>query len=106
MSLISKYYVKILEEFFDVNSGDNSQHGRETNSEKSSFHFQDMMETKIKHVEDNSQFKTIFEKVLNEIANIEYALNYFIALSERNKKKKISRIESNETNVSHLRNSS
>ncbi len=65
-----------------------------------------MMENKIKHAEDkdNVQMKTIFEKVINELRNIEYALNYFIALSERNKKKRFSRIESNESNIPRLRN--
>ena len=97
MDAISKYYIIILEEFFNVNSGNKSQHSRQTESDASSFHFQDMMENKLKQIEKNVNLKTIFEKVINELRNIEYALNYFIGVSEKNKKKRFSRIESNDS---------
>ena len=45
----------------------------------------------------DSNLRTIFEKVINELLNIEYVLNYFISISEKNKKKKFSRIESNDS---------
>ena len=102
MDVISKYYIIILEEFFTVNSGNKSQHSRNTESDASSFHFTDMMEHKMKTVEKNVKLKTIFEKVINELQNIEYALNYFIGVSEKNKKKRFSRIESNDS--IHLKN--
>ena len=43
--------------------------------------------------------KTIFEKVIEEIRNIEYALNYFISISAKNRRVKPTRIFSNENNV-------
>ena len=59
-----------------------------------------MMEDKMKNVKD-PKMKTIFEKVIYELQNIEYALNYFIFIGEKNKKKRFSRIESNDS--IHLR---
>ena len=43
----------------------------------------------------------MFEKVINELRNIEYALNYWIGISQKNKRKRFSRIQSNES--IHLR---
>ena len=42
--------------------------------------------------------KTVFEKVIDEIRNIQYALNYFIRLSEKNKNKRPTRISSHDNN--------
>ena len=41
--------------------------------------------------------KSVFEKVIHELRNIEHALNYFIAYAESNKRKRFSRIMSNES---------
>ena len=43
--------------------------------------------------------KTIFEKVIDEIRNIEYALNYFIRISTQNKRVKPTLIFSNENSI-------
>ena len=43
------------------------------------------------------KMKTVFEKVIHELCNIENALNYFIAVADKNKKKRFSRILSNES---------
>ena len=44
----------------------------------------------------------MFEKVINELRNIEYALNYWISISQKNKRKRFSRIQSNDS--IHLKN--
>lgn len=55
-----------------------------------------MMEGQLDHIADN-EMKTIFEQVIDELRNIEYVLNYFIGISEKNKRKRFSRISSNES---------
>ena len=47
------------------------------------------------HEQDDKNLKTMFEKVINELRNIEYALNFFIKISKNNKQKKPTQILSN-----------
>ena len=55
-----------------------------------------MMDRAIDHIADD-EMKTIFEQVMDELQNIEHVLNYFIGISEKNKRKRFSRISSNES---------
>ena len=92
MDQIGTYYIKILEEFFIANSGSKSQHSRSTDSQASEFHFGDMMQQRHSQYKEDNPLRTVFEKVINELRNIEYALNYWISISQKNKRKRFSRI--------------
>ena len=54
-----------------------------------------MMEDRLKHINDKA--KPTFEQVIDELRNIEYALNYYIKFSQEHKHKKRSRIYRNES---------
>ena len=47
------------------------------------------------HGNENDEQKTVFEKVINELQNIEYALNYLMKVYQENRKKRESQIETN-----------
>ena len=55
-----------------------------------------MIEQKLMSVEENKNDKTIFEKALFELRNIEYCLNFFIDIAKRNTKTRASQIHGNE----------
>ena len=87
-----------MHEFFTVNTGILGQHEQETDSQASQFNLGDAMQHGLKHTmheQDDKNLKTMFEKVINELRNIEYALNFFIKISKTNKQKKPTLILSN-----------
>ena len=101
MHKISQYYITLLEDFLIVNSGSKSNYARSSQYDKSEFHFDDLIPNKLAELKEDNYARTTFEKVINELRNIEYVLNYFIGVSNRNKRLRFSRIQSNDT--IHLR---
>ena len=97
MRKIGQYYITLLEEFFIVNSGSKSHHSRSSQQDPEEFHFDDMWHNKLAEQKENHFARTTFEKVINELRNIEYVLNYFIGISNKNKKQRFSRIQSNDS---------
>ena len=90
MNIIAQFYLTILYEFFTVNTGKVNQHERETDSNKSTFNVGDTMQHGLYHTvhekeDKNHNLKSMFEKIINELRNLEYALNFFIRISKKNK---------------------
>lgn len=98
MNIIARFYLKILHEFFTINTGNVGQHERETDSEASQFKVGDTMQHGLQHTvheKEDKDLKSMFEKIINELRNIEYTLNFFIRISKSNKSKKPTQILSN-----------
>ena len=49
MNIIARFYLKILHEFFTINTGNVGQHERETDSEASQFKVGDTMQHGLQH---------------------------------------------------------
>ena len=99
MQEISDFYLEILQEFYEANSGYGQLAKSESvnsinNAEKKIGNgFQRGFLDAVEEKED--QMRSIFEKVINEVRNIEYVIQYFIKVSEKNKLKMPSQIETN-----------
>ena len=90
ISYICKFYLATLEEYYQVNS---NKVAKTTVADKRIPNDTGLEIFKTKlilavHGNENDEQKTVFEKMINEIQNIEYALNYLIKVYQVNRKKR------------------
>ena len=114
---ISEYYTSLLSEFYRMNSraepGDDSEGAQSHQADsilsplypdrrtQQKGSFRNLIEQKAMSTDEDGRDKTIFEKALSELRNIEYCLNFFIDIAKRNSKAHASHIHSNE-NMPHV----
>ena len=99
MEIISDFYIEILMEFYTSNSGfqdlSKSDSDQSISEKKVGSAFEKGLLDAVHEKED--AVRTVFEKVINELRNIEYAVQYYVKIAEQNEKTRPSQIETNAT---------
>ena len=98
MEDISEFYLELLKEFYNANAGISGQNKSESNNSTSEKkELGGALERGLLDAvyQQEDKIRSVFEKVIYEIRNIEYAISYYIDISEKNQQTKFSQIETN-----------